>query len=898
MRRTALALLVVTAAACQAPTPTAPPPEVRFVHATTRDLATAPPSGSTQTAEDTALANLLRWLRVAAPGGPQAEFLVLTGDFGLAGFAKAAGAPTPPAKPEDADGLLVDRITAALKSGPPGLVIYVVPGAAVLLPTEGARQALVRAQRVLAAAAQKLAPDAISLRDLSLCYTSDATCAARVPGTSLRLVGYPSYLARNVNADGTLQSANTAAAKADSDAATAAASAAAKATADAAAKAGNTDAAKGADTAPKAAADTAAKAAGEAAKIEHEWLSKLEVALQNPDPQLTTVLVTPLAAPLPARWSSDQLTQRFDRLVSFLVVGGVAIHGNATSRFVYEPRGRTTADTERSGQTTLVSAVSSRMLVAPPLLIPGTKGGGQPQGVSLVTVSPAGLSRRMFWYDPDAAPFTSDFGANQAPTAGWLGAFFAPWWNLDTQLNPLSKNLLVGIAVLAAFLTVVAVWQIPPPKTDLAPPATPDPPPSTGDQLRGTFLSTRLAITVASGFGGLAVVKMASSIPLWKGLEPNADAFYLVWFIITFFVLMVTSALFRAGLESIRSSIFLVPQPYRTVQPLLDSGAERRLFSRPGKWRIYALTLGDVFFNVIQGRNELKSALWGETIVKLQENIVLAADRIRESIRAAVLETIGSRSPEGVPRGSDSVRVAISVLSDDRKEVYYISWSADSLGKSFDVRSVAWIAIAGGKARWWKRDQLLDEGADKPLYGDSIVIFNNKRDPPRLTEIDPIEHTFDLFLQDRDQDYAAFVVLPVPFRRRGDGDGRYGGIHISLKHEADLDKLFVEDFDLDDTPPKEGAHAEAKTLAGDNPGPPSESPSGVPDTPKPVASETKKPAAPRPRRDPFKVAADLLDNAQQPLGSVLDQGAKVLGVLLRDFNEKVFLHQIRPKRRL
>jgi hypothetical protein len=42
----------------------------------------------------------------------------------------------------------------------------------------------------------------------------------------------------------------------------------------------------------------------------------------------------------------------------------------------------------------------------------------------------------------------------------------------------------------------------------------------------------------------------------------------------------------------------------------------------------------------------------------------------------------------------------------------------------------------------------------------------------------------------------------------------------------------------------------------------------------------------------------LLDSAAPPVNAVLSQGIKVLTELLRDFNETVFIRDIRPKRRI
>jgi hypothetical protein len=357
---------------------------------------------------------------------------------------------------------------------------------------------------------------------------------------------------------------------------------------------------------------------------------------------------------------------------------------------------------------------------------------------------------------------------------------------------------------------------------------------TTSDQLRETFLGTRLARTVISGFAGLAAVKLATNTTLVTN-DSLASGYYLVWFVIFFVALLVASACLRGLLEVSRAAIFLGAQPH-----MVNVGSPAQ--PRRGTWRVYFLTFGDAFLNVLQGKNEMQAALWGTTIVNLQEDIVLAADRIRESVRSAVIDVLGAMKPAPEP---DEIRVAISVLSEDGTRVYYISWPADSLSREFGSKSVAWVVVAGGHARWWKKQKPKKDGSG-PLYGDQLeIIFKGEGTFPGVE----VPQLMKDYLENRDQDYAAFVVLPVPFRRRGDVGARgRGGIHISFKKEAYVDALF--DLALDDEP------------------------------------------------NPYTVANQLLDTAKPPLDTALNQGIKVLAELLRDFNEAVYMRDIRPKRRI
>ena len=854
MRRLAVGLLAGGLVACGGSAP--PPPEVRFVHAVTPTLAgtDAPAPGTLPSPEDKALSDVLAWLRVAPPQGPGAEFLVLTGDFGIGRAATqlaanqpaAPAAPTPgsqqaapppatpsatisapPARPQPSISSTSspapsapqpqqapseweikqgERIAAALRSAPADLTIYVVPGSNVAVQGDVA-ESLKRDQRILAVAARKLEGASVFLRDLSICYTSDgASCARRVPGTALRLIGFPGYVARSRNADGTLAAA----------------------------------------TAQTTTTQTA-------------WVKRFESTVPTSESGVTTILVSPLTAPLTAYWATDELAQNFTKLALQHTSRGLAIHGTGTSRFVYEPQGRLLTGADRAADAGGLPDLERRLVTAPPLVLPTPSGGGQPQGVSVLQASRLGVTRQVYRYDPGVAPFTvtspapekvataKDAGSSRL---GFFGALKQLPYLGRPELNGLVRWVLLAIAFISAFLTVAAIWNIPPPApTDLATRTTTTTTTTTqgtattqvtaaattADQLRETFLGTRLARTVISGFAGLAAVKLATNTTLVTN-DSLASGYYLVWFVIFFVTLLFASACLRGFLEVSRAAIFLGAQPH-----MVNVGSPAQ--PRRGTWRVYFLTFGDAFLNVVQGKNEMQAALWGTTIVNLQEDIVLAADRIRESIRSAVIEVLGAMTSPPEP---DEIRVAISVLSEDGARVYYISWPADSLSREFGTKSVAWVAVRGGHARWWKKNATKKGVPAEPLYGDTLEIISAAEAAP--LGVQGAQQLKDYF-ENRDQDYDAFVVLPVPFRRRGDAGTRgRGGIHISFKKEQYLDKLF--NVSIDDEP------------------------------------------------NPYKVAIQLLDKANAPFDIALNQGIKVLAELLRDFNEAVYVRDIRPKRRI
>ncbi|HEY4565571.1 MAG TPA: hypothetical protein VIJ36_21525, partial [Thermoanaerobaculia bacterium] len=111
------------------------------------------------------------------------------------------------------------------------------------------------------------------------------------------------------------------------------------------------------------------------------------------------------------------------------------------------------------------------------------------------------------------------------------------------------------------------------------------------------------------------------------------------------------------------------------------------------------------------------------------------------------------------------------------------------------------------------------------------------------------------FFQNRPApDYEAFIVLPVPLLQRSAGEGyRRGAIHISLRKEGDLEKLW--------TPLEVG---------GD-----------------PVYDQ-------RWRQIYAAKGSEGLSIQDEKLRSVLHESLEILGELLRSFNDAVFEDYILP----
>src|SRR5262249_31941737 len=128
------------------------------------------------------------------------------------------------------------------------------------------------------------------------------------------------------------------------------------------------------------------------------------------------------------------------------------------------------------------------------------------------------------------------------------------------------------IALLAAFLTVVQVWQIPEPENPLIGKGRPSTEPgetgsgqatansaggAQGSETKSGFdpspFASKFGKTVITGLGGLAAQSVLKSL---EG-KPAADDkdFYIVWFILFFFVVLSIGAFWRGAGEALRERI-------------------------------------------------------------------------------------------------------------------------------------------------------------------------------------------------------------------------------------------------------------------------------------------------------------------------------------------------------
>ncbi len=576
------------------------------------------------------------------------------------------------------------------------------------------------------------------------------------------------------------------------------------------------------------------------------------------------------------RWSSwnvsSELFVRWKEIVdSETVVGVLAGHFHDSHREIYYP-------------PYAWSAVASnrpnpgKLFLAPPLAVKLQDGSPvQARGFALVRLAGDGLTRRLFWINAENSAFTPD--PSPARPSQKLGPVEVVLWlgGLAVDLKPLERATVVFIALLMAFLTVAGLWKpgsgprLTEPVAEVGADSTP---PATGGSAKQaeteTPLTSNFGKTVLSGLGGMVLVTFLE--PFWEKSGITAKAYYLVWFVFLFLVLLIGSALFHGLGEAWRSRIAIEHQAPPWTEP--PSGQRRgkqlarywlrRFWLWVFSFRTTVLVFFDTAVSFLFGKNLSRSAVLGDEIVELQVILVRTVDRLRDEItgavRRALIEALRAKAKvapaETVPPGNPAsdldegaIRVNISVLSNDRSSLFYVSWTPGSLVRSFEKQSVAWVSVCSGEARWWKQSYEAKK--------DRIVLFDNEK-KKLLVPQDKLMLR-DYFQARESYDYKAFIVLPVPWRRRGmTARYRMAGIHISFSEEDHLDKLWPtlkEDENDAGSGVWEGYYKEEKVN-------------------------------------------QILDKTQlknDELRAVLQQSVEALGELLRGFNQAVFETHIRPR---
>lgn len=464
-----------------------------------------------------------------------------------------------------------------------------------------------------------------------------------------------------------------------------------------------------------------------------------------------------------------------------------------------------------------------KLFVTPPLAVKNQDTSPiQARGFSLIHLRPNRIQRQLYWYDAVARTFAADAERAGGPSQGhggfWQTLRARGWrrvlwlWRLTTDA-PIERLSVLLIAFLVAFLTVARVWQIPPSENPLVVSAAANPPAPAA--FEASPFAGNFGKTVMAGLGGLvAETVMKSLVP-----DPpkNDKEFYVIWFVIFFFTMLMSSAFVRALAEALRTRLaraHYVPQRPAFVMPQRKGWRHVvdlwkwfwnwivswviRFREWCFSWRGPLLVFFDTFFNFIQGKNQAVSKAFADVIVEQQRNTVRVADAIGRRLNELIVEKLyekrrakaeanvaGQSAPEAHP---SDVRVNISVLSADQSSVFYISKAPGSaVNKSFPKRSVAWVCVFAGVIRWYKKSY-------KEKAGD-IVLFDNS-----TGVIAGDEQTIHLnsHYQLREDDYEAFVVFPAPWPHRAYGsDYVKGAIHISFRRAEDFAGIWKIPSDSD-----------------------------------------------------------------------------------------------------
>lgn len=563
-----------------------------------------------------------------------------------------------------------------------------------------------------------------------------------------------------------------------------------------------------------------------------------------------------------------------------------------------------------------------KLFLAPPLAVKKQDTSPiQARGFSLVHLRPDGVESRPFWYDSKTHQFTPDpkpkhRGEEESCWPRFCAAIM--WlWNLDHPDTVLIRITVLSIAFLTAFLTVVAVWQIPAADDPLAEEkkafqgesktkggAAKTVQSAAATTTESTPFANKFGKTVLGGLSGLAITEVAKTIGNQQP-SPNARWYYIVWFILFFFLLLLLLNLWRASAEAFRARVAViyyplprVGRPRRTTEGKTTYRLEELgnwigywVWQRPTRWlsslQVPLLTFSDTFINLIQGKNQTRTQVFEKTIIDQQRNVIRVADTIRKRLNNTILDQLRIRSPNDVSdrevRPAD-VRVNISVLSKDQSNVFYISRAPGSSRLPFLKRSVAWVSVFTGKIRWYKKSYR----NDTDLFRE-IILFDNSA--KTIADSEPQIQLSSHYQPRGGEDYDAFVMFPVPWPQRGFGsDYVKGAIHISFRDQLDFDRIWP--------PQGEAAKMEKAMKAAHDID--TEIPHGK------TAEETKKPKSERQTEiDRGRQAAKnlydsenlMLDKwcADPQVSAILNDAVLILGELLRRFNEIIYKNYIEPE---
>lgn len=354
MRRAIPLLVVLALAACRAGDRQ---PPVWFIHATDPhlfDRAEGPARTFQEGLSQKAFADLLRTAGALPGTGAKPAFLVVTGDFGVDGVVEE-----PPAAQEKPP----ERILADLLAASPVRDVYFVPGNNDVPDESESPEDLEPVRSFFRRVGSRLRGRVV-LHDLTACYyLPGASCVVEVPGTKIRLIGFPTHSFKNNAKPGAFE-ANQAIQEAHVD--------------------------RLAALVKRAAAD------GRKALVLTHIAELDDPFLQARDRFANR---KPVRKPFQPRWSAWNVSRKVYRewkevVDSRAVAGVLAGHFHDNHREIYEPPYRwSLASADR--------ADPAKVLLAPPLAVRfQDTSPRQARGFALVRLEGDRVSRRMYWYHP------------------------------------------------------------------------------------------------------------------------------------------------------------------------------------------------------------------------------------------------------------------------------------------------------------------------------------------------------------------------------------------------------------------------------------------------------------------------------------------------------------------
>jgi hypothetical protein len=894
--------------------------DVWFVHATDPHIFIQPTKDAREKQEGLnreALSEMLKRIRSLPEGDGPPAFLVLTGDLGvdpcdIVKSGNQSSTPTPAEQgkaqpPAEADKQekqaappatqclnAVDpekrkkqiEETAKLLGQSPVPDIYLVAGNNDIAKESADDAALLYFNQFIDEVQAKLAENKSSVRlhNLTRCYAlgeAPVTCYADIAHTAYRLIGFPSYSFKNEIKDEKASVANTEAQ------------------------------AKQMETFWRLLEDSR-QAGKKVLVISHTpemddpyFLAQSRYATPTPVEAVDKNPNNPRSA-----WSTWNVSKKVlddwkDVLASDSVVAVLAGHLHDSHKEIYRQPYRWSSVNEHR-------AAFHKLFLAPPLAVKNQDSSPiQARGFSLMQLQPDCIASQLFWYNSE----TQGFSPDPKPKHRWEQHWFwqrlcqrshtvIMWlWGLGDAQNSksLDRMAMLLIAILATFLTVVAVWQIPPIDNPLTgEPAKPKP------AFEPSPFSGNFGGTIIAGLAGLAA---AAVLKAFENKPSAVDKeFYVVWFIISFFVLLVLAAFLRGVVEALRSRFAIIYYPLpRPAELGMQFGGQhgqspppKKYWRWPGKlWRWLAylfhaglhwlsslrvplLTFSDTFTNLIQGKNQTITQVFSDKIVDQQRSVLRVANTIRKQLNNAILDYL--RNETGTKFRPDDVRVNISVLSVDQSSVFYISRVPGSSRLAFLKRSVAWVSVFTGKIRWYKHSY------SKGDFFKDIILFDNSAGT--IAGDEPQIHLNSNYQPRGGEDYEAFVMFPVPWPQRGLGsDYVKGAIHISFCRETDFERVWSFTCTPEEAREKATKQVDAKIQAAAN------------DTARQQLRQTRladidaavKAAGPQscdPVIDQHKYQSEqrmLADWCKDPeVRATLNTAVGVLGEVLRGFNEHIY----------